>query len=31
MVPPIGFCPAGDVHRVCGLQRLDEGTPRDGF
>jgi hypothetical protein len=27
----IGFCPAGDVYRVCGLRHLDEGTPRDGF
>ena len=27
----IGFCPAGDVHRVCGLQKLEGGTPRDGF
>ena len=27
----IGFCPAADVHRVCGLQRLEEGIPRDGF
>ena len=27
----VGFCPAGDVHRVCGLRRLEEGTPRDGF
>jgi hypothetical protein len=27
----IGFCPAGDVHRVCRLQHLDGETPRDGF
>ena len=27
----VGFCPAGDVHRVCGLQRVEDGTPRDGF
>jgi hypothetical protein len=27
----VGFCPAGDVHRVCGLQRLEGPAPRDGF
>ena len=27
----IGFCPMADVHRVCGLQRLEDGTPSDGF
>jgi len=27
----IGFCRVGDVHRVCGLQRLEDGTPRDGL
>jgi hypothetical protein len=27
----IGFCPAGDIHRVCGLQRLEDGTPHDGL
>lgn len=27
----IGFCPVGEVHRVCGLQRLEDGTPEDGF
>ena len=27
----IGFCAVGEVHRACGLQRLEDGTPRDGF
>jgi hypothetical protein len=27
----IGFCPVGEIHRVCGLQRLEDGTPRDGL
>lgn len=27
----IGFCAVGEVHRVCGLQRLEDGTPRDGL
>lgn len=27
----VGFCPVGDVHRVCALQRFEEGTPSDGF
>lgn len=27
----IGFCPTAEVHRVCGLQRLEHGTPGDGF
>ena len=27
----IGFCPVADAYRVCGLQRLEDGTPRDGL
>lgn len=27
----VGFCPYRDVHRVCSLQRLENGRPRDGL
>jgi hypothetical protein len=27
----IGFCPAGDVYRVCALRRVSDGIPTEGL